>query len=444
MTKLLLTIYNILFIFLLIPASILLLVFSSKYRKEIFYKLSERFALRSAFSPGKFAKDFSKKTVWVHCASLGEVRAVEPVINGLKDDYNVILTVLTKTGREYAQKIEKLCFVSLLPLDIYPLMLKAFKIIKPDVFVIIETELWVSTLYAAKKCGIKIMTVNGRMSEKSFNFYKRTKFFWQPFVRLIDIVAARNASDARRFASFTGKETEVSVSGNIKYDRDFKVDSKRSDYGLTGEDIVFTAGSVRNGEEKIIIQTYNELKQSFPGIKFFFAPRHLSRLNAIKKILSQNKIKFSLFSELAVNSSLLPPHKPCHSGLDPESIVPLSFILVDVFGKLQNVYAISDFSFVGGSLINKGGQNPIEPAACGKPVLFGKYMSNFEHEAEILLKSGGAFQVSDAKNLAEKATELISNKELSKTAGQNALKSVESQKGAVKITVTRIKRCVDA
>ena len=482
MLKLLLTIYNILFILLLVPASVLLLVFSSKYRKEIFYKLSERFALCFAFSSGKFAKDSSKKTVWVHCASLGEVRAVEPVINGLKDEYNVVLTVLTKTGREYAQKIEKLCFVSLLPLDIYPLMLKAFKTVKPDVFVIVETELWVSTLCAAKKCGIKIMTANGRMSEKSFNFYKRTKFFWQPFISLIDIVAARNASDAKRFAAFTGKETIISVSGNIKYDRDFKVDSKRSDYGLTDKDIVFTAGSIRNGEEKIIIQTYNELKQSFPDIKFFFAPRHLSRLNAIKKILSQNKIKFSLFSQIPLLQPQIQnlvvdqdsPPNPCHSGLDPESGAisyphlncdrgvsvgrgnlprPIGqfphppdphLILVDVFGKLQNIYAISDFSFVGGSLINKGGQNPIEPAACGKPVLFGKYMSNFEHEAETLLKSGGAFQVSDAKNLADKVTELISNKELSKTAGQNALKTVESQKGAVKITVTQIKRCVDA
>jgi 3-deoxy-D-manno-octulosonic-acid transferase len=332
----------------------------------------------------------------------------------------VVLTVLTKTGREYAQKIEKLRFVSLLPLDIYPLALKAFKTVKPDIFILVETELWASTLFAAKKAGVKIMTINARMSEKSFKIYKKFGFFFKPFISLIDAVLARNSVDARRFAALTGKDANVSVSGNIKYDRDFNVNSKRADYGLKDGDIVFAAGSTRPQETQIIAQAYIKLKQKYSNLKFFLAPRHLAHLEKVKKILKESGVEYSLFSDINFQAQ--------------------SFILVDVFGKLQNVYAISDFSFVGGSLIDKGGQNPIEPAACAKPVLFGKYMGNFEAEAQALLKSGGAFQISDAKDLALKIEELIENKQEALTAGQNALKTVQSQKGAVKITLERIIR----
>ncbi|MDR2191849.1 MAG: hypothetical protein LBO62_03080 [Endomicrobium sp.] len=440
MIKLLLTIYNILFVLLLVPVSLLLLIFSSKYRREVFYKLPERFAFWF------FSKDTSKKTVWIHCASLGEVRAVEPIINALKDDYCVVLTVLTKTGRQYAGKIESLRFVSLLPLDIYPLTLRAFKIIQPDIFVIVETELWPSTLYAAKKCGVKIITVNARMSEKSFKFYEKFRFFWRSFIGLIDLIAARNSSDAKRFAAFRGGEKNIFVNGNIKYDRDFRVDFKRSDFGLTACGIVFTAGSVRAEETQIIAQAYNEIKQKYPEVKFFLAPRHLAHLSKIKKTLEKNNIKYCFFSEIvkpaaddtAENDDAGHPtgvlgNVKLISGLQS------GFILVDVFGELQNIYAVSDFSFVGGSLVNKGGQNPIEPAACGKPVLFGKYMSNFETEAQALLKSGGAFYVSNAKDIASKITEFVENKQAAISAGQNALKAVESQKGAVNITVKQIK-----
>jgi 3-deoxy-D-manno-octulosonic-acid transferase len=433
MIKILLAVYNLLFALLIIPVLIVLLIFSSKYRKEIFYKLPERFAF------WKFVKDSSKKTVWIHCASLGEVRAAEPVINGLKDDYFIVLTVLTKTGRDYAKKIEKLQFVSLLPLDIYPLMLKVFNAVKPDIFILVETELWASTLYAAKKTGVKIMTVNGRMSEKSFNFYKKFSFFFKPFISLIDIVLARNSSDAMRFAVLLEKDMRISISGNIKYDRDFKVNSKRVDYGLKSDDIVFTAGSTRPEETQIIVQAYKELKQKYQNVKFFLAPRHLAYLGKVKKILEENKIEYYPFSSFVVTPSA---RQFCAKGSLSASGLSnslASFVVVDVFGKLQSIYAVSDFSFVGGSLINKGGQNPIEPAACAKPVIFGKYMGNFKAEADLLLKSGGAFQVSNAKDLASKIAELIENKQIAIAAGQNALKAVETQKGAVKITLEQIK-----
>ncbi|MCL1972799.1 MAG: hypothetical protein FWG57_07425 [Endomicrobia bacterium] len=412
-----LIIYNVLLAVLLIPASFFVLIFSGKYRKEVFYKISERFS-KWDYKP----KQNSKKTVWIHCSSLGEVRAVEPVLEQLKSDYNIALTAITKTGREYAEKIQKSDFTALLPLDFYPLMSKAFKIIKPDMLILVETELWASMLYAAKKHNIEVLTVNGRMSAKSFKVYNALRFFWKYFVSSINMILARSRDDADRFVALSGGKTNVFVSGNIKYDRDFNVKSSRGDFGFTQDNKVFTAGSIRGGEDEIIAEAYLKVKNEISDIYFFAAPRHLSKLSAVKKTLESKKIEYSLFSKIK-------------TGKKPEK----TFILVDVFGKLMSIYSVSDICFVGGSIVNKGGQNPIEPAACAKPVLFGKNMDNFKTEAETLLKYGGGINVAGADDIADKTVELFSNRELMAAAGANALKAVNSQKGAVNLTVNKIK-----
>ncbi|MDR1196252.1 MAG: hypothetical protein LBL00_07245 [Endomicrobium sp.] len=417
MTTIFLIIYNIILLLLLLPALFFILVFSGKYRKEIFYKISERFSLWDYSSKTK-----SKKTVWVHCSSLGEVRAVEPVLDCLKQEYNIALTTITKTGREYAEKIQKADFTALLPVDLYPFMIKAFKIIKPDMLVLVETELWASMLYAAGRQKVKIITVNGRMSAKSFKVYNALKFFWKRFIGFINIVLARSRDDADRFMSLTGAKTEIYVSGNIKYDRDFAVKSSRADFGLADSDKVFTAGSIREGEDEIIARAYLKIKETMPDIYFFAAPRHLSKIKNVKKTLDDKKIKYSLFSEML-------------KGKKPDN----RFILVDVFGKLQSIYSVSDICFVGGSLVNKGGQNPIEPAAFAKPVLFGKNMDNFKAESEILLKYGGGITVFDAVDIAAKIEKLLLNKNFLVKTGESALHAVKSQKGAVDITVNAIK-----
>jgi 3-deoxy-D-manno-octulosonic-acid transferase len=400
-----------------VPALFIILIFNGKYRKEIFYKLPQRFVKWDYPSEKNL-----KKTVWVHCSSLGEIRAVEPVLDLLKKKYNIILTSITKTGKEYAEKIQKADFTALLPLDLYPFMMKAFKTVKPDLLILVETELWVSMLYAADKQKVKIMTVNGRMSEKSFKIYNTLKFFWERFIGLIDVVLARSSDDAGRFMVFAGSKTQVYVSGNIKYDRDFAVKSSRVDFGLDANDKVFTAGSIREGEDAVIADAYIKIREKMPDIYFFAAPRHLSKIKNVKNTLKDKKIEYLTFSEML-------------KGKKPNK----RFILIDVFGKLQEIYSISDVCFVGGSIIKKGGQNPIEPAACAKPVLFGKNMDNFKTEAEILLQYGGGITVFDGEDIVAKIEKLFLNREFLTKTGENALKAVKSQKGALNITVNAIK-----
>ncbi|MCA6079341.1 MAG: hypothetical protein LE169_00375 [Endomicrobium sp.] len=390
---------------------------TTEYRKEFFYKLSERLAVY------KLSHRNLKTTLWIHCASLGEIRAVEPILDGFGDKYYIVLTSTTKSGRDYAQKLQKADFVALLPLDIFPFMCKAFNVIKPDMLILVETELWVTMLYTAARKNIKIITINGRMSTKSFKAYKRLKFFWSRFTKLINVVMARNKDDADRFAFLTGGKSEIVISGNIKYDRNFTLNSRKEDFSLRKEDFVFTAGSTKEGEEEIIADVYNKITPRFSKIKFFLAPRHLSRVKTVMEILKGKCIKYSLFSEGDFNSK---------------------FILIDVFGKLQSVYSVSDVCYVGGSLVNGGGQNPIEPAAYAKPVLFGRNMNNFKTESEILLRYGGALIVENTSDLADSIKKFISDKKFLEDTGRNALKAIESQNGAVSFTIKKIKESLDA
>jgi 3-deoxy-D-manno-octulosonic-acid transferase len=261
------------------------------------------------------------------------------------------------------------------------------------------------------------------MSEKSYKSYRKFKFFWKGFTRLINIIIAKSKDDADRFNFLIDASSNIIVSGNIKYDRNFTTVAKRNDFLLSKDDFIFTAGSLRQGEYEIIADVYNKITTDFSKVKFFLAPRHLQAIKDVIKILVDKHIKYSLFSAGDFGNN---------------------FILVDIFGKLQSLYSISDLCYVGGSIVNKGGQNPIEPAAYGKPVLFGKNMDNFKTEAESLVKSSGAFIVKDASDLAEKIREFISNKQLSKTIGKNALKAVNSQKGAVSFTIKKIKESLNA
>jgi 3-deoxy-D-manno-octulosonic-acid transferase len=416
MTTLLLFTYNFLLFILIIILSIPAFVFSKRFRSEVKYHLGERFALCKPLIKGE------KKVIWFHCASLGEVRAIEPILDKLKDEFLIALTVVTKSGCQYVAKIKGLALVSLFPLDIYPFMIKAFKRIDPDIFVLVETELWASMLYAAHKRKVKIAVVNARMSDKTYKIYHALRFFWKRFIGLINVILARSKEDGDRFSLFAKNNMDVIVTGNIKYDRDFSLGAARGKMGFKESDLIFTAGSTREGEEEIIVEVYKNISLKYPNIKFFLAPRHITRIEEISRMLNALRVPYNLFSQKQYKNN---------------------FILVDVFGKLQDIYSISDICFVGGSMVNKGGQNPIEPAAYAKPVIFGKYMSNFKTEAEILLSYGGAVEVSNVNVLKKEILSLLSDEERLKSMGQQALYAVKSQRGAVSITIEKIKGIIN-
>ncbi|MBR3628344.1 MAG: hypothetical protein IKN42_05825 [Elusimicrobia bacterium] len=384
-----------------------------KNRQEFFYHIKERL---SCWNIPQLDKN--KKTVWIHCASLGEAKAVEPMIPHLQE-YNIIVSTITKSAREYVAKIKGISYFALAPVDVYPFIASILKKIKPDVLILIETEFWPSMITCANKIGTKIITVNGRISKGAFPYYKLTKFFWKPFLNLITFISVRNEHDYSRFVALTNNKEKVGITGNIKYDRDFKSETitKESLFFNSG-DLILTAGSTREGEESIIVKTFLQLKENFTNLKLIVAPRHIARVNEISSIMKKNNLSFELFSKLT----------------DTKKDV----IIIDVFGKLQTIYSISDIVFIGGSIVNKGGQNPIEAAAYSKPIIFGKYMYNFENESASL-KNNGAFEINNQQEFVDIATKLLSDLDFRQNVGNKALEVVKSQKGAIEKNIKIIK-----
>ncbi len=413
MINILLFLYNCLLIIFLVPILLAIILAGKKNRQEFFYCIKER------LSQWKELKlDKNKKTVWIHCASLGEAKAVEPMISHLQD-YNIIVSTITKSAREYVSKIKGISYFALAPVDLYPFISSMIKKIKPDVLILIETEFWPGMITCANKEGTKIITVNGRISKGAFPYYKLTKFFWKPFLNLINYISVRNQHDYDRFVELAGNKDKVGITGNIKYDRDFKSETiTKENLYFSSEDFIFTAGSTRKGEESIVIKTFIKLKENFKNLKLILAPRHISRVQEIVSLLKKNNLSFELFSKLT------------------NSIKDV--IIIDVFGKLQAIYSVSDIVFIGGSIVNKGGQNPIEPAAYSKPIIFGQYMFNFENES-VSLKNNGAFEIKNDKEFFDIATKLLSDKNLREETGKKALEVVNSQKGAIEKNIKIIK-----
>ena len=183
MINIILIFYNLLLIILLFPILLAIALSGKKNRQDFFYCIKERLAITDVPKTDK-----SKKTVWLHCASLGEAKALEPLLQHLSD-CNIIITSITKSAREYVAKLNNVNFYSLAPVDLYPFVKKTIKKFNPDILILIETEFWPNMIYLAHKHGTKIITVNGRISKNAFPYYKMTTFFWRPFLKLIDYIS---------------------------------------------------------------------------------------------------------------------------------------------------------------------------------------------------------------------------------------------------------------
>lgn len=418
MIKIFLIFYNLFLLVFLVPILFGIALSGKRNRKDFFYCIKERLALQNI---PQFDKN--KKTVWIHCASLGEARAVEPMMEKLQE-YNVVITVITKSAREYVSKFKSVAFYSLAPVDIYPFVKKVMLKIKPDVLLLIETEFWPNLIYCANKANIKIITVNGRLSKSAFPYYKATSCFWRKFLNLISRILVRNEQDYERFVKISGSSEKIEITGNIKYDRDWTNEKAgRESLGYGKDDFILTAGSTRKGEEKILLNVFKKLKNKYNNLKLIIAPRHISRVNEIINIINEKKAEYSLFSNINKKNK--------------------DILILDVFGKLQMLYSVSDIVFIGGSVVKKGGQNPIEASAYAKPTVFGKYMYNFDSESKLLKEAGASFEVSDENDLEIKIDKLLSDKQLRTDMGQKSLKIVEQQTGAINKNIEIIKKYIN-
>lgn len=304
--------------------------------------------------------------VWIHAVSLGEVRAVTPLVQALlKEGRSILLTTMTPTGFQqvqstFADKVKHLY----IPYDLPDAMRRFFKHTKPRVGVIMETEIWPNMIHYANRAQIPLFLINARLSEKSMKRYNKVAFFLKPFLQQFTAILAQSQMDASHFLHLGAPSSTVQVFGNIKFDFPFSTTEHHNVKTLKqqwGEDrVVFIAASTHNNEEAQILAHFQDLQSAIPGILLLFAPRHPERFQEVY--------------QLSVKAGFSTGLRSAPASLSLTNAV----VIIDSLGELNQFYSLSDYAFVGGSLVPVGGHNVLEPIAANIPVFSGPYYHNFK------------------------------------------------------------------
>lgn len=412
------SIYNILLtIFLLLSAPYILLrsLLQKRFRNSLPHRL------------GLFQSPSFERPIWVHAASVGEVRCSIPLLKKIKREFphlKILLTTMTSTGNETAKnhlpEIDQVLFV---PID-HPLIVRrAIKKIRPSLLLIAETELWPNLLRSCGSKGIPVVLFNGRISQKSFQRYLFFKSFFKKCLKHVSLFLMQTEEDRARIIEIGGESAKMRTMGNLKFDQTpplFAEEAKSEiakTIGVHGGRKVLIAGSTHSGEEEILLKVYKELKKADPSLIFILAPRHLERLEEVERILE--KESFPWFRKTSFS---LAGHRP-----DQE---PSGVILLDTMGELMGIYSLGTVVFVGGSLVPVGGHNPLEPLLFRKCVLFGPYMFNFLEIATRLTEAGGAVQVTGKDELLSQMKRLLLDEAARKEIGEKGYQFLQRHQGA--------------
>jgi 3-deoxy-D-manno-octulosonic-acid transferase len=388
-----------------------------RWLREKFGFIDSRFNL-SKSPPPPFAKEGQGGIIWVHAVSVGEVMASLPLLKRLREKYpskSIILSTITdtgqKVGREGAPEGTSIVY---LPFDI-PFVLKSvLRHVKPELLITIETELWPNIFKVFKEHGIPIMLLNGRISGNSLKGYKKISFFMRRVLSCVDLFCMQSELDAERIRSIGADRGRVKVLGNFKFD--MEPPSAIPEWAKRISGPVLIAGSTHEGEEDFIISMYCELKNDFSGLNLIIAPRHPERSKEVEDLLRSKGLSFISRSALDADSKLF----QTFNG---------TIILLDTVGELSTIYGIADIAIIGKSFKGYGGQNPLEPAYWGKPIVCGPHMENFPFVRDFYVQ-GAALEVKE-EGLYPVLKELLLSPEKAKKMGEKAKKVYMKNTGSV-------------
>ena len=375
----------------------------------------------------------NRHTLWLHAVSVGEVnvctqliRALEPRLPNLK----FVVSTTTSTGmgelqRKLPHNVSKIYY----PVDFKGCVDRALRSIHPEAVVLVEAEIWPNFIWRAQDLGIPLFLVNARVSRRSFRGYKRLGFLFRPLFGAFKGVGAQNADDVERLRQLGYRPEAVQLMGNLKFDAAAGPAQKNGldaaailrQLGVPPDARVLVAGSTHDGEEALLAAQLLRLKESFPDLFLVLVPRHAERTNEVSRQLKAAGVRFALRSEVGTNADLVPGTFDC--------------LLVNTTGELVYFYEQATVVFVGKSITAEGGQNPIEPAQLGKPVVFGPNMQNFVDVVRLFLAQDAVVQVRNAAELESALAEILANPARQQQLGASALKVVQENRGAVERTV---------
>lgn len=371
--------------------------------------------------------------VWIHGVSVGEIRAAGPLIAALDDalpGHDIALSTTTGTGQEVARRSYAGRHVFYYPLDLSFAVRRCFDAIRPDLVILVELEIWPNFLGEAWRRRVPVALVNGRISEKSFKGYRLVRRWLFDPIGKIGRFCVQTETYAQRFRALGVPDRQIHVTGSMKYDQ-IRVaapadgEAVRRDMGVGLDEAVLIGGSTHPGEERALLLAYQRLRARHQRLRLVLVPRHNERAEEVRRLVTD-------LGERAVRRT-----ERMHAGVTAP-MPPGEVLIVDTIGELGRLYAAADVVFVGGSLIPHGGQNMLEPAALGKPTVFGPSYENFIEPVERLLAARGARLVPGEPELERALGELLDRPAEARAMGERGREAMLAARGATARTVAVI------
>ena len=372
--------------------------------------------------------------IWLHAVSVGEFQAAIPLVKALQEKYPqrcITITTMTPTGSErvvdvFGDSVHH-CY---LPYD-YPYAVKRFlRRVKPDLALIVETEIWPNLFHQTEACGAPIIMASARLSPNSVSGYLRIPgpSLVKQTLQKVALIGAQGPTDVKRFRVLGAPAEKVEAIGNIKFDVAFDPELLNQGAALRmgwGERRpVFVAGSTHDGEEEAVLSAFDTLRERHPHMLLVLVPRHPQRFLTVAAALQKRNYRFVTRSS----------GEPCTAGTQ--------IFLIDTLGELTLFYAAADVAFVGGSLVDVGGHNLLEPAMLGVPVLAGPQLANCEDIAQLMLERDALTIVQGSHDLASNVATLFDDATLRAEAGDRGRQMVAENRGAVSRLLSRIEQAL--
>ncbi len=417
----------------------------------IFFTLSAPYYFLKMWRRGNWRKGFGQRfgffdnkvkqaitnrhLLWLHAVSVGEVnvctqliQAIEPRVPNLK----IIVSTTTSTGMgELQRKLPTHIHKVYYPIDGRRCVRRTLETIHPEALVLVEAEIWPNFLWQLAVKQIPVFLVNARLSEKSYRGYRRFGLLFRPLFAALAGVGAQNEADAARLRELGCAPEAIEVVGNLKFDAAILEEKRLLDVpgllrqiGVVPGARLLVAGSTHAGEEALLAEQFLRLKKRHPDLFLILVPRHFERGKDVGRELAERGVKFAYRSEVVNSRRFAPREVEC--------------LLVNTTGELKYFYEQASVIFVGKSLTAEGGQNPIEPGALGKAMVFGPNMQNFAAIASAFVARDGAVQVQNAADLERAMDDLLNNETRRTELGRNALRVVRENQGAIDRTVEMI------
>jgi 3-deoxy-D-manno-octulosonic-acid transferase len=429
-------IYSVLTVAFFVVVSPYLLYQAIRYRKYI-----ASLPQRMGYLPVSFNLD-GDESIWIHAVSVGEVLTVRALLPELRERYprlRLFVSTTTMAGQQVAKSnLPYVDEVFYFPFDLGFIVNRTLRLVRPRLFVMMETEIWPNLLRACHRDGVRTALVNGRISSRSYPRYRFVRFFFRKVLAHVDRFCMQGEESARRIIELGAPRERVTVTGSLKFDslefgpspslrpargpaagpvvhdvhergrarvlRYFRVSSDRP---------VVIAASTLKGEEEFVLEAFQRIRATLPNALLIVAPRKPERFGDVERLVRRAGWNVARRTELRVDA------EPRHD-----------VVVLDTIGELAQLFQVATVVFVGGSLVDAGGHNILEPAVFGKPIVFGPHMHNFAEIARTFLDNGAAMQVRSGRDLESALLELLGDPVRRASLGAAARALVEANRGA--------------